>query len=127
MSNFRKVVLDTNFLMIPGHFGIDIFEELQKRLDFPFKVYVLRQTLDELESIIKKGSGKDKTAARIAEQLIKTQNINIIDYGEDYVDDTLVKLSEQDYIIATQDKELKARIKHKKIILRQKKYLKLVR
>ncbi len=128
MPGYRKVILDTNFLMIPGLFGVDIFRELPRRLDFPFRLHIVSQTLDELDSIAEKGSKRDRVAAQIAKQLIKAKKINIIDYAPDkYADDALLELSEQeDVYIATQDRELKRRIKKKKIILRQKKYIELV-
>ncbi len=45
----RQVVIDTNFLLIPGQFGVDIFEELKKACDFPFKFGVMQSNVNELE------------------------------------------------------------------------------
>jgi len=128
MLDYRKVVLDTNFLLIPGQFGVDIFEELQIRLDFPFKLYIMSGTLAELDKIIEKDKKKDKIAAEIAKKLLKSKKIKIIEQPEMSVDDALVNLSKTtNIIVATQDKELKSRLGCEKIILRQKKYVKLVR
>ena len=48
------------FLMIPGQIGVDIFQQLQNRLDFPFKLYIMRKTLDELDNIIEKDIVNDE-------------------------------------------------------------------
>ncbi len=128
MPDYQKIALDTNFLLIPGQFGVDIFDEMQRRLDFRYKVFILSGTMDELDRIIEKDKNKDKIAANISRELIKAKDINIItsEPGED-VDDGLVSLSGKGYIIATQDMELKRRIPHRKIVLRQRKYIQLVR
>ncbi len=128
MPDYQKIVLDTNFLLIPGQFGVDIFDEMQRRLDFRFKLFILEGSIAELDRIIEKDKKKDKIAAKIAKELLKAKDINIIGSEPDeIVDDRLVILSQEGYIIATQDRELKGRIKNRKIILRQKKYIELVR
>ena len=60
-------------------------------------------------------------AAKLALKLIKAKGLKILDINQKPVDKILTELSKE-YIIATQDKELKKEIKNK-IILRQKKYL----
>ncbi|MCX9012712.1 MAG: DNA-binding protein [Candidatus Methanoperedens sp.] len=59
-----KVIIDTNGLMIPGQFGVDIFSEL-KRLGFD-TCLVLRASIRELERISVSGRGRDKVAAKMA-------------------------------------------------------------
>lgn len=126
MSSLKRIVLDTNFLMIPGQLGVDIFEEFAQ-LDFPYKLCVCRKTIDELNAIIEKDKNRDRTAAKIARELIKAKNIYIIESGKP-VDLALIELSKDDDVyVATQDRELKRRLKGKKLVLRQKKYVRLVR
>jgi len=55
------VLLDTNFLMVPHQFGVDIFEELDRLLLGDYKPIVLSTQEAELGSIAKKAGGKDKT------------------------------------------------------------------
>jgi len=120
----EKIVMDTNFLLIPGQLGVDIYTEMKERLDFPYELFIIKSTLDELDEISTKVKEKDRVAINIAKSLLKTKTINIIDYAGDLsVDDALVRLSEEGYIIATQDKKLRSRIKGKKIVLRQRKYI----
>jgi len=126
MPEMRKVVLDTNFIMIPGQIGVDIFQELQNRLPFPYKLCILSGTIAELDKIIEKDKNEDKIAARIAKALIPKKEIEVIESKSD-VDSDLVELSrDPEFIIATQDTELKRKLPGKKIILRQKKFIELI-
>ena len=122
----KKIILDTNFLLIPANFRVDIFSEIEKLADFHYGLFILDKTIEELKKIIVEQGGKHKFAAKLALELIKAKKINIINTGEGTVDNLL--LEQKDAIIATSDKELikKLKTKHIKIIrLRQKKYLKM--
>lgn len=118
----KRIILDTNFLLAIGQFRIDIFSELERICDFPYSVYVLDKTVDELNKILITPGKKDKSAAKLALEIIKDR-IEIIKTGEGYVDDILVKIADNETIIATQDRELKKRIKTRIITIKQKKYL----
>lgn len=108
-----KIILDTNFLMAISQFKIDIFNELKK---FPYKVYIIDKTIKELKIL-------NNTHSKIALKLIK--DIPIIKTKPGKTDNILIELS-KDNIIATQDKELKKRLKAPYLVIRQKKYLKLI-
>jgi rRNA-processing protein FCF1 len=119
----KKILLDTNFLMIPASLGVDIFEKIEEMCDFPYELFVLEKSKQELERIQERGRGKDSREAKLALSLIDAKKINVlIEDSNEYVDDVLVKLNDE-YIIATQDTELKKRLTGRKIFLRQKKYL----
>lgn len=128
-----KIYLDTNFLMIPAQFRVDIFEEIKRITHFPYEICVLEKSLKELEKIKSEQKGKDKDASKIAigiiNQKIKQKSLNITSFSKDIaVDDILVELSNSETIVATQDKELKQRIKEKGgklIVLKNKKYLEI--
>lgn len=114
--------------MIPAKFKVDIFEELKNACDFSFNLFVVDKTLDELKKLQNVGTGKEKRAAKLALSLIKNKKLKIIKTSScsENVDDILVRLSKKGAVVATQDLALKRRLKSKKIVLRQKKYLKLV-
>lgn len=120
----KKILIDTNFLMIPEQFKIDIFKEIDRIIDEKYQIIVVDKTVEELEKLIKGNKEKEKRAARIALQLIKKYKIKVINTQGDNVDDIIVKLKDNDTIVATQDKELRKRLKGDVIVLRQKKYLK---
>ena len=121
-----KILLDTNFLLIPVQFKVDIFAEIDRIMDEPYRLYVLEKSIEELKKIVKEQKGKHKEAANIALKLIKQKSLNTIKNStNDSVDDIIVEIGEE-YTIATQDKELKQRLKEKNIkviTLRGKKYL----
>jgi uncharacterized protein len=123
MASAKKLVLDTNFLMVPGQIGVDIFEELKKACDFQYELYTTSANVEELEKLTKTGTVKDRTAAKVAIGLIKAKDLKIIAVERGITaDDFLFSLSENGYLIATVDRELQKRLK-KYIYLRQKKYV----
>ena len=123
----KKILLDTNFLLIPPQFKVDIFSEIERICYFNYKLYILDRTVDELENIIKKQKGKSKEAAKLALKIIKLKGIEKIktEKGID-VDAAIIEAAKKGFIVATQDKILKKRLKMQNIpviTLRQKKYL----
>ena len=126
----KKVIIDTNFLMVPYKFKVDIFSEFERICDFNYKLYIFEQSINELKVIMEKQSGKNKKAAQFALKLIKLKNIKIIKSGENKEVDSLILQSvNKNTIIATQDTKLKKELLKKGsavIILRQKKYLQLL-
>jgi uncharacterized protein len=126
----KKLIIDTNFLLIPGEFKVDIFSEIHKIAHFQYKIMIIDKTVDELNKIINNrfSSSKDKLNAKIGLGLIEKKKIDTIESGKNNVDDAIVENSDQDTIVATSDKELKRRLRLKnvKIInLRKKQYLKM--
>ena len=130
----KKIYLDTNFLLIPAQFGVDIYEEIENVCDFSYKIYILDRVIDEIDKIIVEQKGKKKSAAKLAKSIlnkkIKEKSLNIITFSkEEVVDDILVSLIDKNTIIATSDKELKERVKKAGgavMIFRAKKYLQII-
>ena len=126
----KKIIIDTNFLLIPGEFKIDIFSEIHKIAHFQYKMFIIDKTIDELSKIIndKKSNSKDKLDAKIGLKLAESSKVDKIKSETSNVDDAIVENSDKDTIVATSDKELKRRLREKgvKIInLRKKQYLKM--
>ena len=124
----KKILLDTNFLLIPIQFKLDIFSEIDRICNFNYKLHILDKTIDELNNIIEKQKGKNKGSAKFALKLVKLKKINIIKTKEKLTADELIikKANKKEFIVATQDKFLKKQLKLKNIpliILRQKKTL----
>jgi hypothetical protein len=123
----KKILLDTNFLLIPVQFKVDIFSEIERIMFEPYKLYIIDKTIDELNKIAanRKQKLKNRKAAKLGLQLIKAKKVNIIKTEEDrYADDIIAGL--EGFIVATQDIELKRRLRAKKvkiITLRSKKKL----
>ena len=130
----KKIILDTNFLMIPGEFNVDIISEIERIANFQYTLWIIDKTMDELEKVADTAEKeKDRMAAKLAKQVIKKNKIKLIPTRKDdnrIVDDIIVELVDKhEYIVATQDKGLKHKLKEKDvplIILRQKRYLKML-
>lgn len=120
----KKIILDTNFLLIPAQYKVDIFAELHRLFPEEIEICTLDKSLDELDKVAKEGCQKEKRQVKLIKQLLKTQNIKIISVDQEgLVDDLLVDYAKQGYSIATQDIGVKQRIKHNLVTLRQNKYL----
>ena len=125
----KKIILDTNFLMIPLQFKVDIFSELERICNFNYKLCIFGQSVDELINIAEKQKGKSRNAAQFALKLIRLKNIGVLKAEGRSVDSIILKNSGKDTVIATQDRLLKKKLLEKGssvIILRQKKYLQLI-
>ncbi|MFB6145387.1 MAG: PIN domain-containing protein [Candidatus Nanohaloarchaea archaeon] len=118
----RKIMLDTNFLVAPFQFSFPMFDELESL--YPYQeLYTLKDAVEEAKSI--KG-GKYK---KLVEQLLEVEDINVLETeGEGIVDDLLVDISDE-FVVATNDKELKQRILdlgRPVIIIRQRNHLEVI-
>jgi uncharacterized protein len=122
----KKILLDTNFLLIPYQFGVDIFTQIDKVSTFKYGLFVLDKGFEELKTIMQQQRGKSRDAAKIALKLIAIKNIEIIKTeSRKKTDDIIIDIAPKEgFIVATQDKELRGRLKKEKVplmVLRQKK------
>lgn len=122
-TNMKHVVLDTNMLMAVGQYRIDVLGELQRICDFLYDVNVVEGTVDELKWIAKRNDLAGR-AARLGLDLVKKLGFGVIsEHKEKIVDDALVELSKEGYVVVTRDAELKKRLARPYITLRKEKYL----
>lgn len=123
----KKILFDTNFLMACNQFKVDIFAELDGICNFNYRLFVLDKTIEELKNIIETQRGKHKDAARVALQLLKLKKIGVIKtISKEHTDDIILGYAKKDYLVATQDKDLKRKLINQGcsvIILKQKKIL----
>mgnify|MGYP001575845384 CR=1 FL=1 len=109
-----KVILDTNFLIDCAKFRIDYLEQLSHH-----ELFTLDAIIAELEKLINQKKAKH---AKLALQILRQKNVKIIKSKVSNVDSALIEL--KGYGVATADKELKKKLKGKKIfVIRQKKYI----
>jgi uncharacterized protein len=125
-----KVLLDTNFLLVPIRFGVDILAEAERVLNQLVELTVSTGVLGELEAL-KEGAGP-RFKKDLGFALSLASKCTIVEYepldGET-VDDSLVKLAIiGGYVVATTDSELRRRLRSsgvKVLYLRQRRYLEL--
>ncbi len=119
-----QVILDTNFLMLPGIFGLDIFSELDRVLEQRYKLVVPSPVAEELKKIAAAGDPKDRSAARLAmEMLPRAETVE----SSLSADDAIMELAQRgECAVGTNDAELRRRLKDSEIpviYLRQKSHL----
>lgn len=130
----KRIIIDTNFLMLPSKFRLDIFSEFSRICDFSYRLCIYEKSIDELKKIIDGQRGKDKKAAQFALKLIKLKNISIINPEQKdecllSVDELMLNSISHNTIIATQDFRLRKELLKRGaavIMSRQKKYLQLL-
>lgn len=123
-----RVLIDTNFLMIPFKNRVDIFAEFERVLEGKVLFIVLSSSLQELRNI----KGKDRLSARamldfIANQSEKFEIIKV----QGKTDDLIIKFAEKEAKVeetyfATMDKELRDKLRKmgaRLIILRGRSHL----
>lgn len=107
MAGKVKVLLDTNFLLTLVRHKIHGIEEIKQKL--PAEFYTLSRVLYELKGL-GKGDKKVKKEAAIVEQMLKNNNVHVLDSTLEDVDKELIALSKE-YVIATNDKELRRKVR----------------
>ncbi|MEA1868669.1 MAG: DNA-binding protein [Euryarchaeota archaeon] len=121
-----KIIIDTNALMVPAEFGVDIFSELAA---LGFDEWIVPSGVArELEGIASLGRGKGRDAARVALSLLnQCRTIETAEGTAGTVDDSIMELAvEMKVAVFTNDAELKGRLREggvKVVYLRQRSYL----
>jgi rRNA-processing protein FCF1 len=125
-----KVIFDTNFLLIPIRFGVDIFNEAERVLETIVEFYITETVLNEID--ILKGKSKPSFIRELefAEKL--AQQCSILNIGivpRETVDDSLIRVAKNDdYIVATTDTVLRRKLREANVrvlYLRQEQFLEL--
>ena len=131
MKNIKKIIIDTNFLLMPYQFKVDIYSEIDRIMPSNYKLYIIDKTIDELKKIIDEQKGKNRRSAMLGLMILQQKPITKIKAKKENVDDSIVEEAKKskDYIVATQDAELKRRLKENGtplIILKSKTHLELI-
>lgn len=118
-NNMIKIILDTNFVVIPFEFKVDIYSEFERIIDAKYKLIFPKICEAELEKL---------KYGKAALKLLKQKNVEFVDISlTKSIDDSILEYAKKEKcIIATQDKELKKKALKEGlsvITLRQKKYL----
>ena len=109
------VVLDTNFLLIPIRFGVDIQAELGRVVEASFVLAVTPAVLEELRRLEDKVKASEVKDIRFALAMASEMKVtdDVLAAGEE-VDDQLLRLAvESGYIVATTDAGLRRRLREK--------------
>ncbi len=123
----KRVILDSNFLMLPFQFNVDISNEIERILGGGYRIYVPREVLNELNYLsVKAEKHRDRKMAKMA--LKFARRFDTIEGGDKDADGAIIALAEKDVIVCTNDKALKNRLREIQIpviYLRQKSKLEI--
>ncbi len=113
-----RVLLDTNFLMMPYKDHVDIFQEIGRLMasDQEYEIAVPASVKRELETLAVKDRGENKVAAKLGLQLLEQKNVPVIESPPDVrADDDILRLAEDDrqIVVCTNDKLLKTELRKK--------------
>jgi len=123
----KKVILDTNFLIDLGRFGISI-DEIDRLLNERYELAVLNSVVNELKSIA--GTQQEESKfAKVALMILDLRNVKIIQ-NDKTADQAFLEIGkvEKDVVVGTNDVELRKKLQQegiKCIYLRGKKKLEI--
>lgn len=114
----QKVVLDTNFFLLPYQNKMDIFRLIDRVLDSPHSYVVSSSIVRELERIAK-NRGKMGAAARLGLKIMELQKskIEVLETRQP-ADSWIMDYAEKNKsVVCTNDKQLKNKLKQKGIMV----------
>ena len=122
------VLLDTNFLMVPIRFGVDLQSEFGRIIESSFKLATTTAVVEELKRLryqVRLGEEKDICFAISMADKITIINDHL--KSEEDVDDQLLRLAKHEgFIVATTDLELRRKLRKRSlpvVFLRQSRHL----
>ncbi len=126
-----RILFDTNFLMIPLRFGVDVFEEAERVLNQPPEYYVTRSVLKEIAQLKQGASPSFVKELSFAEKIAERCSVLEVEVEDgESVDDSILRTAENKrFIVGTADAELRKKLRDagvKVLVLRQRRYLELM-
>lgn len=118
-----KVVFDSSMLLVIERFKVDIFQEIRELLGRT-EFYITEAIERELNSL-QESNAKE---VKIARELMEKNSVKVVKTKAEKGDESLIEKALQGMIVASNDKELRKRIKAfggKLIYLRKKKLIKI--
>ena len=112
-----QVILDSNFLLLPTQFRLDIFEEVENLLSTRVEFLLPTPVYEELKQLSTIGGEKLRRQVHLALQLAKRCRLVPVERLEgESVDDLIVRLAQTWRCpVATNDRELRRRLREKGI------------
>jgi rRNA-processing protein FCF1 len=110
----KKVLLDTNFMLVPYQFKLDIFNGIEKAIEAPHSFVIPTGVVNELK-VLSKGRGKEGAAARFALKLVKLHKHESVESSGNVDEWILGYATERGIIVATNDRALREKLKRKRV------------
>ena len=127
MANLpTKILCDTNFLLLPIRFRVDVFNTVNEIVNDIVTFYVSSKVVEEIQLLKRDAKPSFKKELKFALEMVEKCEI-LEDKSELTVDDSLIHLAKKNYmVLGTTDSELRKKARKEKIktiYLRQKRYL----
>jgi len=106
----KKIILDTNFLIDLGRFGISI-DEIDRVMTENYEMQIVSSSVEELKKIAAKTIDESKFA-KYALMIIDLRKVKILESPET-ADRAILSFADKDTIVATNDIELRRKLKEK--------------
>jgi len=121
----KHAVLDTNFILSCIRKKIDFFDLIPQ---MGMKILIPLQVIDEIRKFSRQGRGNLKQEAKFALVLLENQDFKRIDLYNKNVDNAIIKLANENenYIIATLDRQIKNKTKNPNLVIRGEKELEVI-
>nr|WP_214020936.1 PIN domain-containing protein [Methanoculleus sp.] len=101
-----RALLDTNALLMPAQFGIDLYDELMA-LFGDFEPITLEEVVGELSGLAR-GRGRDAAAARVGLAMARRSKIVPSGSTAERVDDRVIEYARREgCIVVTNDRQLR--------------------
>jgi len=101
-----RVLLDTNALLMPVQFRIDLYDELMG-LFGDFEPITLEEVVGELSGLAR-GRGRDAAAARVGLAMARRSTVVPSESAAEHVDDRVIEYARREgCIVVTNDRELR--------------------
>ena len=108
-----KVLLDSNFLMIPLELHIDVFQEIQNLLGKKVEFILIKPVYDELQTLSMGSSKVGRQAAYALKLAQRCRTMNVEAKAKESTDYVIARVAkEKGAIVATLDLELRKRLRN---------------
>lgn len=124
--NMKHVLLDSNFIISCLRQKLDFFEQIPL---LGFEILIPKQVIKEIEKLSKtKSSAVLREESDLCLKLLSRSKFTLVKLKYNQVDKGIIGFANEneDVIIATLDKELKNKIRNRKMIIRNRKKLEIV-
>ena len=112
-----KVIFDTNFLFVPIKFHVDVVSECENLLNQRVDPLLISPVFDELQKMATRRSVKLAKEASIASEYARRMRFVQVDSEpSEKTDDVILRIAEEwQCVVATNDSELKKRLRDIKV------------
>jgi len=108
-----RVLLDSNFLMLPTEFHIDVFEETQNLLGKKVEFVLIKPVYGELQRLSRRSSKVGRQAAYALELAKRCKIMDVKMKRGESIDEAIARVAKETRtIVATTDLELKRMLRN---------------